>query len=64
VNDTPTIPDGYGLPFDPVRHLAFVRAAKGDETFSLSVPEVWSYVSPKDRPAGHYDKSPKTEAAP
>jgi hypothetical protein len=64
VNDTPIILDGYGLPFDPARHLAFVRAAKGDESFALRVPDVPCYESPKDKPAGHYDRSDKMETAP
>jgi hypothetical protein len=45
--------DGYGLPFDPARHLAFVLAARGDELFSIIAPALPAYgAGNKHLPAG------------
>lgn len=53
--------DGYGVPFDEesqLRHLKHILAAKGDENFKLSVPDVPVYSSEtwKEKPAGSYHK--------
>jgi len=66
VSNRPAL-DGYGLPFDPERHLKFVR--EGNETQRNTV-----YVDPcgtgridpdlpaKELPAGWYDKTGRSGA--
>lgn len=50
--------DGYGVPFDPGAHALYVLSAKGDESFVSPEPpaDLFIYETPKDRPAGHWDK--------
>lgn len=48
--------DGYGIPFDPARHLRFVLNAKGDESFNPPVLDIPVYSgSLKEKPAGWFE---------
>ncbi len=51
--------DGYGVVFDPNMHALYMRAAKGDEAFVPPPPSEPQYESPKDKPAGWWQKENK-----
>lgn len=46
--------DGYGVPFDPEKHLEYVRA--GVASIPPDTPRQVAEPEWKDAPAGHYDK--------
>lgn len=55
-----TIPDGYGILFDPVKHAAYIVAGmrrweEEQEELKRNPPKI-EQAELKDRPAGYYQK--------
>ena len=55
------ISDGYGVLFDPVKHVQYLRDARiADYTDPCNTGYIDPDAPPKERPAGYYDRGSGT----